>query len=240
MIKFIYGVRKNMVNVERLELRIGYTFKNKKLADMAITHKSYAHDMKNESLDAFNERAEFLGDAILEYIVSRILYDKMPNVREGVLTQKRARIVCEKSLCSAIKEFKLDECIKLGKCELKVKNSKKDAMLADMFEAILGAIYLDAGFEKAEEICLKLLETRIEDEINNASENEDYKTRLQEEIQKSKGKTIRYALIKEEGPAHDKVFYVEVYINDKKTGEGNGKSKKEAEQKAAKEALENI
>lgn len=239
MVKFIYGVEK-MINVERLELRIGYTFKNKKLADMAITHKSYAHDMKNESPDAFNERIEFLGDAILEYIVSRKLYERLPEAREGVLTKKRARIVCEKSLCSVIKEVKLDSCLKLGKCELKVKNSKKDAMLADMFEAILGAIYLDAGFEKAEEICFKLLGSRIEDEINNVAENEDYKTRLQEEIQKSKDKSIKYELVKEEGPAHDKVFYVEVYINDKKTGEGNGKSKKEAEQKAAKEALQNI
>lgn len=231
---------KNMVNVEKLELRIGYIFKNKKLANMALTHKSYAHDLKNESLDAYNERVEFLGDAILEYIVSRKLYDRLPNEREGNLTKRRARIVCEKSLCAVVKEFKLEDCLKLGKCELKVKNSKKDAMLADMFEAILGAIYLDSGFEKAEEMCIKLLGKRIEEEINNMSINEDYKTRLQEEAQKSKGKVIKYHLVKEEGPAHDKVFYVDVYVNDKKIGEGNGKSKKEAEQKAAKEALQNI
>lgn len=229
-----------MINVEKLELKIGYTFKNKKLANMALTHKSYAHDMKNESLDAYNERVEFLGDAILEYIISRKLYERLPNEREGTLTKRRARIVCEKSLCAVIKEFKLEDCLKLGKCELKVKNSKKDAMLADMFEAILGAIYLDAGFEKAEEICLKLLKNRIEEEINNISVNEDYKTRLQEEIQKTKGHVIKYNLVKEEGPAHDKVFFVNVYVNDKKIGEGNGKSKKEAEQNAAKEALQNI
>lgn len=229
-----------MVNIEKLELRVGYTFKNKKLADMAITHKSFAHDTGKEGLDSYNERVEFLGDAILEYIVSKQLYNKLPNEKEGVLTKKRARIVCEASLCHVIKQNNLDECLKVGKCELKIKNSRKDAMLADMFEAILGAIYLDAGFETAEKICLKLLDKTIEDEINNIAENKDYKTRLQEEVQKGKDKLIEYKLINEEGPAHDRTFYVAVYVNNKKIGEGNGKSKKEAEQKAAKEALQNI
>jgi len=229
-----------MINIEKLELRIGYTFKNKELANMAITHKSFAHDNGKEGLDSYNERVEFLGDAILEYIVSKQLYSKLPNEKEGVLTKKRARIVCEASLCHVIKQNNLAECLKVGKCELKIKNSRKDAMLADMFEAILGVIYLDAGFETAEKICLKLLEKTIEDEINNIAENKDYKTRLQEEVQKGKNKLIEYKLINEEGPAHDKTFYVEVYVNNKKIGEGNGKSKKEAEQKAAKEALQNI
>lgn len=229
-----------MINIEKLELRIGYTFKNKKLADMAITHKSYAHDKGKDSLDAYNERVEFLGDAILEYIVSKQLYDKLPEEKEGTLTKKRARIVCEASLCKVIKEHNLDECLKVGKCEVRAKNSRKDAMLADMFEAVLGAIYLDSGFETAEKVCLRLLSKTIEDEINNVAENKDYKTRLQEEVQKYKNKKIEYKLIKEEGPSHDKVFYVEVYVNNNKIGEGNGKSKKEAEQKAAKEALKNI
>lgn len=229
-----------MLNIEKLEERIGYTFKNKKYADMAITHKSYAHDMKKTSLDSYNERVEFLGDAILEYIISKELYNRLPNEKEGTLTKKRARIVCEASLCSVIKENKLDECLKVGKCEVRVKNNKKDAMLADMFEAVLGAIYLDAGFDMAEKICLKLLNKTIEDEINNITENKDYKTRLQEEVQKGKNKSVEYKLVKEEGPAHDKIFYVEVYVNNTKIGEGNGKSKKEAQQQAAKEALENI
>ena len=113
-------------------------------------------------------------------------------------------------------------------------------MLADMFEAVLGAIYLDAGFDIAEKVCLKLLKKTVEDEINNVSENKDYKTRLQEEVQKRKNKLVEYKLIREEGPYHNKVFYTEVYVNNKKIGEGNGKSKKEAEQQAAKKALENI
>ncbi len=229
-----------MLNIEKLELRIGYTFKNKKLANMAITHKSYAHDKGDSNLDAYNERIEFLGDAILEHIISKYLYNKLPDEKEGMLTKRRARIVCEKSLCTVIKEYNLEECLKVGRCELKIKNSKKDAMLADMFEAILGAIYLDAGFDVAEKICLKLLEKTIEDEINNVTENKDYKTRLQEEVQKEKNKDIKYELVREEGPAHDKVFYVEVYVNNIKMGEGNGKSKKEAQQKAAEEALKNI
>ena len=229
-----------MVNVEKLEAKIGYTFKNKKVAEMAITHKSFAHDRGYESLDSYNERAEFLGDAILEYIISKKLYSELPNAKEGVLTKKRASIVCEKSLCQAVNEFGLEDCLRLGKCEIKMKNSKKDAMLADMFEAILGAIYLDAGFEMAEQICLKLLDKVVEDEMNNITENKDYKTKLQEEIQKKKDKKIEYRLIKEEGPAHDRIFYVEVFVNNMKMGEGNGRSKKEAEQKSAKEALQNI
>lgn len=229
-----------MLNIEKLEIRIGYTFKNKKYADMAITHKSYAHDMKKSSLDSYNERIEFLGDAILEYIISKELYNRLPKEKEGTLTRRRARIVCESALCAVVKEYKLEECLKVGKCESKVKNNKKDAMLADMFEAILGAIYLDAGFETAEKICLKLLNKTIEDEINNIAENKDYKTILQEEVQKGKEKLVEYKLVKEEGPAHDKIFYVDVYVNNIKIGEGNGKSKKEAQQKAAKEALKNI
>ena len=229
-----------MIGVDKLELKIGYVFRNKKLAEMAITHKSYAHESGNDSLDAYNERVEFLGDAILEHIVSKKLYNKLPNVKEGELTKKRARIVCEESLCKVIKQAGMSDYLRLGKCELKMKNRKKDAMLADMFEAILGAIYLDAGFEIAEKICLEMLNDTIEAEINNVAENNDYKTRLQEEIQKTKNNKIEYKLIGEEGPAHDKIFYVEVFINNIKMGEGNGKSKKEAEQEAAHEALQNI
>jgi len=229
-----------MINIEKLELKIGYTFKNKRLAEMAITHKSYAHDKGDNSLDAYNERIEFLGDAILEYIISKELYNRLPNVKEGELTKKRARIVCEKSLCDVVTKYDLKSCLRLGNCELKMKNNKKDAMFADMFEAVLGAIYLDAGLEVAEKICLKMLEKTITDVITNSTLNDDYKTKLQEEVQKEKNKSIKYNLVKEEGPAHNRVFYVEVYINDKKMGDGNGKSKKEAEQKAAKEALQNI
>lgn len=228
------------MNIEKLEFKIGYKFKDKKYADMAITHKSYAYDIKKQGLDAYNERVEFLGDAILEYIISKELYNRLPNEKEGILTKRRARIVCEASLCSVIKKYNIEDCLKVGKCEQKIKNSKKDAMLADMFEAILGAIYLDAGFEIAEKVCLKMLKETIEDEINNITENKDYKTRLQEEVQKGKNKLIEYKLVGEEGPAHDKTFYIEVYVNNDKIGEGNGKSKKEAEQQAAKEALEKI
>ncbi len=229
-----------MINVEKLEMKLNYVFKDKKLANMAITHKSYANDIGDTSLNSYNERVEFLGDAILEYIISKELYVKLPNAKEGELTKRRARIVCEESLCKVIKEEGLAECIKLGKCELRAKSNRRDAMLADMFEAILGAIYLDGGFEIAQNICLRLLSTTISNELKNIAENNDYKTRLQEEVQKGKNKDIKYKLVKEEGPAHDKKFYVEVYVNNCKIGEGNGKSKKEAEQKAAKEALQNI
>jgi len=203
-----------MNKIEKLEITIRYIFKNKKLAEMAITHKSYAHDMKNEMLNSYNERVEFLGDAILEYIISKELYNRLPNEKEGTLTKRRARIVCEESLCSVIKRNNLSDCLRVGKCERKIVNSRKDAMLADMFEAILGAVYLDGGFDVAEKVCLKMLNKTIEDEINNITENKDYKTRLQEEIQKEKNKKIEYKLIEEVGPAHDKIFYVAVYINN--------------------------
>ena len=229
-----------MINIEKLELRIGYIFKNKKFAEMAITHKSYAYEAGKNSLDSYNERIEFLGDAILEYIISKELYTRFPDLKEGELTKKRAKIVCEKSLCTVIQEYDLASCLRLGNCELKMKNNKKDAMYADMFEAILGAIYLDAGLEVAEKICINMLEDTINEAMKNDELNEDFKTRLQERVQKEKNKRITYELVKEEGPAHNKIFYVAVYINELKMGEGNGKSKKEAQQKAAKEALENI
>lgn len=229
-----------MINIEKLEMRIGYTFKNKKLAEMAITHKSFAYEKGLDTLDSYNERIEFLGDAILEFVISKELYSRLPNIKEGELTKKRARIVCEKSLCEVVNKYDLADCLRLGNCELKMKNNKKDAMLADMFEAILGAIYLDSGLEVAENICLKMLEQTIIDVVNNDAKNDDYKTSLQELVQKEKNSIVKYKHVREEGPAHNRVFYVEVYINDKKMGEGNGKSKKEAEQKAAKEALQNI
>ncbi len=229
-----------MINIEKMEMRIGYTFKNKKFAQMALTHKSYAHDKGDKSLDAYNERVEFLGDAVLEFVISKELYNRLPNVKEGELTKKRARIVCEKSLCDVVVKYDLSSCLMLGNCELKMKNNKKDAMLADMFEAILGAIYLDGGLEVAEKICLEMLDETITNVITNDNLNDDCKTRLQEEVQKSKNTSIEYVLVREEGPAHNKDFYVEVYVNGKKMGEGNGKSKKEAQQKAAKQAYENI
>ncbi len=230
-------IEKNINGIEKI---IKYSFKNKDLLETAITHKSHANDKGDLSVNRYNERLEFLGDAILEHIVSIKLYCMLPNEKEGMLTQKRARIVCESSLSEVIIKNGLHPFIKLGRCDNKNGEIKKNAQLADMFEAILGAVYIDGGYEKAEGVCLYLLSNKIEDEINNVVENTDYKTRLQEEVQKEKNKKISYVVIKEEGPAHDKNFFVIANINNKKAGEGNGKTKKEAEQKAAKEALESF
>ncbi|MDD2628080.1 MAG: ribonuclease III [Clostridia bacterium] len=227
-------------NINEIEKIIKYSFKNKKLLETAITHKSYANDKKDLSVDRYNERLEFLGDAILEHIISIKLYLMLPEEKEGELTQKRARIVREPSLSEVITENGLSPFLRLGRCNKKNGEIIKKAQLADMFEAILGAVYLDGGYEEAERICLLLMAKKIEDEINNIVENTDYKTRLQEEVQKEKDRKISYVVIKEEGPAHDKNFFVIVSINEKKVGEGNGKTKKEAEQKAAKEALESL
>jgi len=222
-----------------LEAKIQYVFNNRSLLKMALTHKSYAYEKQNPSINSYNERIEFLGDAILEHIISDLLFLQIPEISEGDMTKKRAAIVCESSLSSAFKRIKGHEYIYLGKCEKSSNGKEKDAILADAFEALLGAIYLDAGFDVAKEICLNLLDKEIDTVLSGKNVNIDYKTELQEILQKDGNVKIEYVLLKEEGPEHEKVFTVELLFNDKKLGEGLGKSKKQAEQNAAKDAIEN-
>lgn len=228
-----------MRRINDIENKIGYMFKDKKLLEIALTHKSYANENKKISILENNERLEFLGDAVLEHLSSIYLYNIIPVMNEGIMTKKRAELVCEKTLSESIKELGISDFLKLGKCEVNTGGNKKNALLADMAEAILGAVYLDGGFEKANQVFLKLLGAYIETIINQEI-NTDFKTTLQEILQKKGNVKITYSLDKETGKDHNKTFYTSVYYEQKKLGEGIGKTKKESEQKAAQEAIQRL
>lgn len=225
----------------RFQAKLQYIFNDVKLLKLALTHKSYAYDINNvpDLNKKYNERIEFLGDAILEHIISDMLYNYKPELSEGDMTKKRASIVCEVSLSSAMKRINGQEYIYLGKCEKTSNGKMKDAILADAFEAVLGAIYLDGGYDIAKDIVLRLLDKEIKLTLQGNNFNIDYKTSLQEKLQKNGTVKIEYNLIDQIGPEHDKTFKVELLFNGKKIGEGIGKSKKQAEQNAAKYAYEN-
>ena len=225
--------------VLQLEAKLKYIFNNPKLLKMALTHKSYAYEQSNPDYDMYNERIEFLGDAILEHIISDLLFSQVPELSEGEMTKKRAAIVCEASLSRAFKRINGHEYIYLGKCEKNSNGMLKDAIIADAFEATLGAIYLDGGYEIARDICLELLDVEIKTVLAGGNLNTDYKTQLQEILQRNGNVKIEYKLQKEEGPEHAKVFTIGLFFNGQKIGEGQGKSKKQAEQNAAHEALLN-
>lgn len=235
-----------MIGNERLELvekKLGYKYNDIKLLRLALTHKSYAYENVNlneVTNDDYNERIEFLGDAILEHIVSDMLYTNAKVFSEGEMTKKRAAMVCETSLCEALKSTGIHNYIYLGKCELNGSVEKKDAIIADCFEAILGSIYLDGGYEKAKDFVYDKLKKQISEVLEGKDFNTDYKTKLQEILQKNGSVKIEYVTLKEEGPEHDKTFYVEVLFNGSKIGEGVGKNKKSAEQAAASAAIKRI
>lgn len=222
-----------------LEAKLKYIFNNQKLLKMALTHKSYAYEQANPDYDMYNERIEFLGDAILEHIISDLLFAQEPELAEGEMTKKRAAIVCEASLSRALKRIGGHEYIYLGKCEQNSNGRMKDAIVADAFEAILGAIYLDGGYEIARDICLELLDDEIKIVLSGGNLNTDYKTQLQEILQRHGTVRIEYKLVKEEGPEHNKLFTIDLFFNGDKIGEGQGRSKKQAEQEAAHNAILN-
>lgn len=216
-----------------------YMFNDPKLLKMALTHKSFAYEQSNPSFDMYNERIEFLGDAILEHIISDYLFRLVPEISEGEMTKKRAAIVCEAALSRSLKRINGHEYIYLGKCEKNSNGMMKDAIVADAFEAVLGAIYLDGGYDIARTICLELLDKEIKDVLSGNMIKTDYKTQLQEILQRNGTVKIEYVLVKEEGPEHDKLFTIDVLFNGQKIGEGQGRSKKLAEQDAARQAIQN-
>ncbi len=218
-----------------LEENIGYTFNNKSLLEEALTHTSYA----NENSVKSNEKLEFLGDSILEFVSSKYLYNKFPKLREGELTKLRATVVCEDSLYEVAKKHKISEYIKVGHSESVNGGRNKPTILADSIEAIIAAIYFDGGLEKAEEFIINNLEEAIDIASKNVGQK-DYKTVLQEELQKNGDINLDYRIIEESGPDHDKTFTAEVILEGKALAQGVGKSKKLAEMQAAKKALENI
>ncbi len=220
--------------MESLEKIIGYTFKDKSLLRLALTHSSYANELGNPS--NCNERLEFLGDSILSLIVSEYIFKNFKNRPEGELTKLRASLVCEKSLCSFSKKINVGEHLLLGKGELINGGRERSSILADAFEAILAAIYLDAGIEQAKKHVLRF----VVDELNHTEDEvfKDYKTTLQEIIQRNREEQLSYILVDESGPDHNKLFTVEVHLNSNVIGSGVGRSKKQAEQLAAKQALQ--
>ena len=217
-----------------LETKLNYKFNNIKLLEGALIHSSYANEVRANTHS--NERLEFLGDSVLSIIVSEHIYNKYPNMPEGELTRLRASLVCEKSLCAFSRELGIGEFLKLGKGEDKNGGRERDSILADAFEAVLAAIYLDGGMKAARK---HVMNTVLRDLKHHCDEDtfKDYKTTLQEIIQRNPEESITYILIDESGPDHDKSFTVEVHLNSNTIGAGTGKSKKQAEQMAAKQAL---
>lgn len=217
-----------------LEKKIGYTFKNKKFLKIALTHSSYANESGGR-LSSY-ERLEFLGDSILGVITSDYIFKNFPQYPEGDLTKLRASLVCEKQLCIFSKELEISKYVKLSRGEIHCNGQERPSILADIFEALCAAIYLDSGgFEEVSAFILRFIVPAIKHPIT--SEIQDYKTILQEVVQRNPEETIEYVMVKESGPDHDKRFTMEARINNNTVGSGIGRSKKEAEQHAAREAL---
>ncbi|EYE89310.1 ribonuclease III [Fervidicella metallireducens AeB] len=215
--------------------KLGVHFNKLELLDVALTHSSYANQF-NLTYNDHNERLEFLGDSVLSMIVSEYLYKKYKNKPEGKLTRIRAGVVCESSLAEISRRLGVNRYLRIGKGEELSGGREKDSLLADACEAIIAAVYLDRGFEKARDFVLKNLEQKIE--LFSESKNyNDFKSKLQEYVQKNLAAAIKYNISGEFGPDHDKTFEIEVYLDNKCYGRGTGKSKKEAEQLAAKQAL---
>ncbi len=217
----------------RIEKNIGYVFENKGLIKTALTHSSYVNENKN-SRD--NERLEFLGDSILSLVVSNYIFNYKSNLKEGELTKIRASCVCEKSLINVANKLKIGDYIRLGKGEQNSGGKKRTSILADATEAIIAAIYLDSDLETVSKYVILWLEDTIVSAIKHKKDS-DYKSKLQEEIQKVKGRVLKYEVVDVEGPDHDRKFTICVYCDNKLIGKGQGNSKKEAEQNAAQDAL---
>ena len=226
------------MNIKEFEKTIDYKFKNKKLLERALTHSSYNREKNTRHQD--NERLEFLGDAFFDAIISAELSKKMEDSTEGRLTKTRALIVCEDSLAGVARKIGVGRHILMGHGEELTGGRERNSTLADAMEAVIGAIYLDGGYKAARDFVLR----KFDDIINEAVEGRlfsDYKSEIQEVLQKSgHNKPIVYEIDREEGPDHDKTFFVHLSYNGRILGKGKGKSKKEAEQSAAKTALDTV
>ena len=226
--------------MERLETAIGYRFTDKALLRRAMTHSSHSNETgdKNHHL-LCNERLEFLGDSVLSIAVSRYLYATYPQEGEGVLTNMRKDVVCAEALARYARSIGIGDCLLLGKGEAQTGGYDKENILADAFEALLAAIYLDAGDRAMaiiDALLLPLVEKDLSELISKGIDG-DYKTPLQQLVQQTEGDVLEYVLIRSEGPDHKKTFEVEVRVNSNPCGRGVGTSKRKAEQAAAKAAL---
>lgn len=220
-----------------LEDAVGYRFADTEKLTLALTHSSYSNEMKSRDIIMeCNERLEFLGDSVLSYITSGYLYSEFPDLPEGDLSRIRAGAVCEKTLYRLADAIGLGNYLMLGHGEEHTNGRKRPSILADAFEALLAAIYLDGGIEPVKEFLLPLITAEING-IIKAGNDRDYKTSLQQVVQKEHGDILEYVTVGERGPAHMKVFTVEARLNGNVIGTGNGRSKRAAEQNAAREAL---
>ena len=227
------GIEEMPKSIQQLQDTIGYKFHNPVFLEVALTHSSYANEVKHQL--KYNERQEFLGDAVLSIIVSDYLFNNY-TVPEGELTKLRAAIVCEKSLDVMANKIHLGEYLRLGRGEEMTGGRTRPSIIADAFEALIAAIYLDSGIESARAFVLPFVTEMLEHE--DSLSFKDYKTILQEIIQQNPEEKLVYKLVGEKGPDHDKRFVVDVMLNSNVIGKGEGRSKKNAEQMAAKEALE--
>lgn len=218
--------------LQELQEKIGYQFHEEVLLKQALTHSSFANEQKINKLKNY-ERLEFLGDAVLELISSEFLYNENVDMPEGQLTRLRASMVCEPALAYCARDIRLNSYILLGKGEEATGGRTRDSIISDVMEAVIGAIFLDGGIENAKKFIYRFILSDLEDKILFL----DSKTLLQEEIQKKNTAQLRYVLVGETGPDHDKQFHVEAYLDNQLIGYGVGRTKKSAEQQAAYEAL---
>lgn len=222
-----------------LQNKIGYQFKDESLLLTALTHTSYVNEQSNDKISS-NQRLEYLGDAVLELAMTNILYKELSDSEEGLLSGVRANLVCTSSLAKTAKGLSLGNFIMLGKGAELGHENENPTVLEDAFEALVGAVFLDSDYERAEGFVQKVMEKAVVNAIRNIDAEKDYrdpKTLLQIELQKNGSVRIDYRMIKREGPPHDAIFYIDVYVADDKLGSGFGSTKKEAEQAAARDAL---
>ncbi|MDO4460137.1 MAG: ribonuclease III [Clostridia bacterium] len=219
--------------LSELEKRIGYKFKNISYLQTAVTHSSFANENRCQSY----ERLEFLGDSVLGFVTAEYLYKNYSELPEGKLTKNRAALVCEKSLCNFSRQIGVGDFMRLSHGEYHTGGTDRPSILADMFESITAAIYIDSGsLEEAAKFILTYIAPAAK--TVNTKSFKDYKTMLQEIVQQNPEEQVRYQVVSESGPDHNKHFVVEVLLNSNVIGKGGGRSKKEAEQQAAREALE--
>ena len=222
--------------MQKLEKKLNYTFRNPALLSEALTHSSYANEHRSGHLNS-NERLEFLGDSVLGFVTAEVLFSRHPDAPEGDLTRTRAALVCEQSLYEVARKLELGQYLKLGRGEEAGGGRERISILADATEAVFAAVYLDGGIAAASDLIHRVLLSAEREEVIEVRRR-DYKTALQELIQRTPGHTISYKLVEETGPDHCRVFVVEVSVDEKVAGRGEGRSKKGAEQAAAKAALE--
>ncbi len=224
--------------MQKLEETIGYRFRNRKLLETALTHSSFANERHDSGEESY-ERLEFLGDSILGHITADYLYHHEPPIPEGRMTRLRAELVCEQSLHRIAQRLELGKYMRLGKGEERTHGRERPSILADMVESILAAMYLDSGsLEEPRRFVMN--ELLLQADLGEQHRSEDYKTALQELIQRRPNQIISYEMLSQSGPDHDKTFVFQVLVNGVPVGQGRGRSKKEAEQMAAREALESL